>query len=75
MDTVAITATLKNAEIRNIFGQRTVAGDIYGDVHKRWEDGHRVYTSPIRQGPNNKTLGLGLVRTHSGSVYKLEMKT
>lgn len=70
-----ITAILKNAEIRTLFGQRTVAGDIYGDVKKRWEDGHRVYTSPIRKGPNDKTLGLGLVLTHSGNVYKLEMKT
>jgi hypothetical protein len=72
-----LTATLRNAEIVR-FGVgvgRVAKGDIYGDRLNRFPDGRTVWTSRIKRGPNDKRLGKDVVLTHSGNLYKLEMKT
>lgn len=63
-----ITATLKNARIiETREGNFTISGDIYGDVHKRWEDGSHVYSSFITEKLPNDTF-----TTRSGNTYKVE---
>lgn len=43
-----ITGTIRNARILDIGGGRSViAGDIYGDVRGRFEDGEAIFTSTV----------------------------
>jgi len=63
------TALLRHARFVDIGDQSIVVGAIYGDRHKRWEDGHFIHTSAITEGPDSA----GIIKTLN-SVYKLEMR-
>lgn len=65
-DTKTITATLKNAAIVNSGLGRIAYGDIEGDVKGRFNDGVRVTTSRILEGPDAD----GIIVTRN-STYKL----
>lgn len=68
-----LTATIKDAKIMTMWGDRVAVGHVYGDVKRRFEDGKLIHTSKIVKGPKNSELGHGIVKTQSGNYYKLEM--
>ena len=60
-----ITATLKNAE-RHTYGANVVySGHIYGDVHKRFDDGTYIRTSQVKRVEDDLAYTLN-------SIYKIE---
>lgn len=67
-DTQTITATLKNAVLVNSGLGRVASGEIEGDTKGRFNDGVRVTTSRILEGPDAD----GIIVTRN-SVYKLEL--
>lgn len=61
-----ITATLKNwRACTACFGGLHYHGQIYDDINKRWENGHRIVTSTVMSGPDNDII------TTRNSTYKL----
>lgn len=58
-----ITGTIKNA-VWHYTG--SIYGPVYGDVHKRFDDGQPIWTSTVMED-----LGNGLYRTRN-SIYKVE---
>lgn len=63
-----VDAILRGARIVD-WGGKVALGAIYGDRKGRWQDGHSIHTSYIVNGPDEN----GVIRTRSGSTYKLEM--
>ena len=62
---MSITAKLKNAEILKTSLGDIARGQIYGDVHRRFDDGEWIRTSYIKSVDGN-------IVTTRNSVYECE---
>lgn len=56
MADVEITGRIKDAHFDAISGVLHVSGALHGDSKKRFEDGHRITTSPVIGFDNDKRL-------------------
>ena len=68
---IEITGTLENWYIKQVTNEEFIIwGEIYNDVHKRFDDGTFVHTSGIK---NRKVKDGDIVNTRN-SIYKLGKK-